>query len=92
MDTSENKELEYCETLPGKWVKVVRDMICELEFGEVQLSVHRGRVTEVRKLEKFRFAESGSPGPPPGAPTATGHVSHEKSDTKCHRESPRHLP
>jgi hypothetical protein len=64
MDTSENKELEYCETNPGKWVKVVREMIRELEFGEVQLSIHRGRVTEVRKLEKFRFAETAGPAPP----------------------------
>jgi hypothetical protein len=46
---------EYCETESGRWVKVVRAMICDLEFGEVQLSVHRGRVVEIRKLEKIRF-------------------------------------
>lgn len=46
---------DYCATRPGKWVKVVRSMIRDLEFGEVQLSVHRGEVVEVRKLEKIRF-------------------------------------
>lgn len=49
--------LEYCDTRPGKWVKVVRAMIRDLDFGEVQLSVHRGEVVEVRKLEKIRFDE-----------------------------------
>lgn len=47
----------YCDTRSGKWVKVVRGMIRDLEFGEVQLSVHRGEVVEVRKLEKIRFEE-----------------------------------
>jgi hypothetical protein len=62
VNTPTNKEPEYCETLPGKWVKVVRDMIGGLEFGEVQLSIHRGRVIEIRKLEKMRFDSS----PPSG--------------------------
>lgn len=50
---------DYCDTRSGKWVKVVRNMIRDLDFGEVQLSVHRGEVVEVRKLEKIRF----EPGP-----------------------------
>jgi hypothetical protein len=78
MDTSKSKDPEYCETVPGKWVKVVRDMIRELEFGEVQLSIHRGRVTEVRKLEKFRFAEA-----PAGVPVS-GHGPSEESGAKGH--------
>lgn len=48
---------DYCDTRAGKWVKVVRTMIRELEFGEVQLTVHRGQVVEVRRLEKIRFEE-----------------------------------
>jgi hypothetical protein len=55
MDSPKANEPEYCETVPGKWVRTVRSMIRGLEFGEVQLSVHRGQVVEVRKLEKFRF-------------------------------------
>jgi hypothetical protein len=50
---------DYCDTRPGKWVKVVRSMIRDLDFGEVQLSVHRGEVVEVRKLEKIRFDDAG---------------------------------
>ncbi|MDR1817644.1 MAG: YezD family protein [Puniceicoccales bacterium] len=46
---------DYCETDAGRWVRVVRRMISNLEFGEIQLTIHRGRVTEVRKMEKFRF-------------------------------------
>ncbi|MDR2862882.1 MAG: YezD family protein [Puniceicoccales bacterium] len=73
MDTSDDKENEYCETVPGKWVKIVRAMIHEVEFGEVQLSIHRGRVTEVRKLEKVRLD--------PGPSTA----EHEPSKTPCRK-------
>jgi len=53
---------DYCDTRPGKWVKVVRSMIRDLDFGEVQLSVHRGEVVEVRKLEKIRFDDAGATG------------------------------
>lgn len=52
---------DYCDTRPGKWVKVVRGMIRDLEFGEVQLTIHRGQVVEIRKLEKIRFEEPASP-------------------------------
>ncbi|OAM91357.1 YezD family protein [Termitidicoccus mucosus] len=55
MKHSEVSGIDYCETTPGKWVKVVRAMIGGLEFGEVQLTVHRGQVIEVRKIEKIRF-------------------------------------
>jgi hypothetical protein len=48
---------DYCDTRSGKWVKVVRGMIRELEYGEVQLTVHRGEVVEVRKMEKIRFED-----------------------------------
>jgi hypothetical protein len=78
MDTSKSKAPEYCETTLGKWVKVVRDMIRDLEFGEVQLSIHRGRVTEVRKLEKFRFVEAAKA-------EESGHEVPKGPDAKCHR-------
>jgi hypothetical protein len=51
----------YCDTRSGKWVKVVRGMIRDLEYGEVQLTVHRGEVVEVRKLEKIRFEDTTAP-------------------------------
>lgn len=52
---------DYCDTRAGKWVKVVRSMIRALEYGEVQLTVHRGEVVEVRKLEKIRFEDAAAP-------------------------------
>jgi hypothetical protein len=63
MKHSDIDGFDYCETTPGKWVKVVRAMIGGLEFGEVQLLVHRGHVTEVRKIEKIRL--DPPPAPPP---------------------------
>ena len=42
-------------------MKVVRGMIRDLEYGEVQLTVHRGEVVEVRKLEKIRFEDTTAP-------------------------------
>jgi len=47
----------YCSTEPGQWVRVVRDFVKLLKFGEVHLTVHKGRVIEVRKIEKVRFDE-----------------------------------
>jgi len=45
----------YCSTRDGQWVKLVREFVKALQYGEVHLSVHKGRVVEVRKLEKMRF-------------------------------------
>lgn len=53
-----SKDLSYCATPSGQWVKIVRDAVGALKFGEVHLTVHQGRVVEVRKVEKVRFAES----------------------------------
>lgn len=48
----------YCATRPGQWIRVVRDFVRLLKFGEVHLTVHKGRVIEVRKVEKVRFDET----------------------------------
>jgi len=48
----------YCATGPGQWIRVVRDFVRLLKYGEVHLTVHKGRVIEVRKVEKVRFDES----------------------------------
>ena len=42
-------------TPPGQWVRVVREFVKLLKFGEVHLTVHKGRVVEIRKIEKVRF-------------------------------------
>ena len=57
-DQTSGTDPSYCDTRPGKWVKVVRGMIRDLDYGEVQLTVHRDEVVEVRKMEKIRFEES----------------------------------
>jgi len=50
--------VSYCSTRDGQWVKSVRESVKMLQYGEVHLSVHEGRVVEVRKLEKLRIDES----------------------------------
>lgn len=57
-DQTSGTDPSDCDTRPGKWVKVVRGMIRDLDYGEVQLTVHRGEVVEERKMEKIRFEES----------------------------------
>ena len=54
----EEHHASYCSTHPGKWVRVVRDFLQTLNYGEVHLTVHKGRVIEVRKIEKTRFDEN----------------------------------
>jgi len=53
-----NSGTTYCSTSPGQWIRVVRDFVKLLKFGEVHLTVHKGRVIEVRKIEKVRFDET----------------------------------
>jgi hypothetical protein len=50
--------VSYCSTSSGRWVRVVRDFLKTLKFGEVHLTVHKGRIIEVRKIEKTRFDEN----------------------------------
>jgi hypothetical protein len=47
----------YRSTHPGRWIRVVRDFVKLLKCGEVHLTVHKGRVIEVRKTEKIGFDE-----------------------------------
>ena len=48
----------YCETENGRWVSVVKNYIQNLNYGEVVLSVHAGRVVQVERTEKVRFGEN----------------------------------
>ena len=49
-------EPNYCETEPGRWVGVVKEFIQDLNYGEVVLSVHGGRVVQVERTEKVRLS------------------------------------
>ena len=39
------------------WLKVVRQHVESLRFGQVHLVVHDGRVTQIERLEKLRIAD-----------------------------------
>jgi len=56
-DGTHDEAPSYCATQPGQWVRIVRDFVKVLQFGEVHLTVHKGRVIEVRKIEKVRFED-----------------------------------
>lgn len=58
-DNSDSASPSYCETDSGKWIKTVKSIIRNLDFGEVQLSVHKGKIVEIRKIEKIRLGSEG---------------------------------
>lgn len=45
------------ESKPGRheWNSIVRETVGRLQYGEVQISIQKGRVVEVRTIEKTRF-------------------------------------
>ena len=53
-----NGRVSYCVTRGGKWVQLVREFVKSIQYGEIHISVHKGRVVEVRKMEKVRFDDS----------------------------------
>ncbi len=54
-ENKDNEAPDYCDTKSGHWIKAVKAMVRNMEFGEIQLTIHKGEVVEVRKLEKYRF-------------------------------------
>ncbi|MDR0533125.1 MAG: YezD family protein [Verrucomicrobiales bacterium] len=51
-----NKESRsYCETQAGQWVCAVKDYVRKLDYGEVVVRVHAGKVVQVHKTEKIQF-------------------------------------
>lgn len=45
----------YCQTNLGQWIPTVKEYIKSLNYGEVHLTIHDGRVVQVEKTEKVRF-------------------------------------
>jgi hypothetical protein len=39
------------------WLRQVMDAVAGLEYGQVLITVHRGKVSEVAKTERHRFEE-----------------------------------
>jgi hypothetical protein len=48
-------EPDYCKTCGGRWVSTVKDYVQQLQYGEVNVIVHDGKVVQVEKTEKVRF-------------------------------------
>ena len=46
---------DYCQTCGGRWVATVKEYVQQLNYGEVNVIVHDGKVVQVEKTEKLRF-------------------------------------
>jgi len=55
MSHDKNCQGNYCETHQGQWISTVKEYIKQLNYGEVHLTIHDGRVVQVEKTEKVRF-------------------------------------
>lgn len=53
--TSAKREAE-ARSRDGSWLEIVRQQVSTLSFGLVQIVVHDGRVVQVDRTEKVRFA------------------------------------
>jgi hypothetical protein len=51
----EQNKTDYCCTQGGRWVACVKDYVRDLRYGEVNITVHDGKVVQVEKTEKLRF-------------------------------------
>ena len=47
-------EREDADSLPA-WVKLIREQVVSLKFGTVQITVHEGKVVQMKRVEKFRL-------------------------------------
>lgn len=47
------------------WLQIVKAKVEAMRFGNVQIIVHEGRVTQVESTEKTRLSNSGSNGSTP---------------------------
>jgi len=45
----------YCNTRNGQWVCAVKDYVRNLDYGEIVIRVHGGKVVQVHKTEKIQF-------------------------------------
>jgi hypothetical protein len=47
-------------TLPEEVLGTLVRLIRELRFGSIEIVVHEGRITQIERREKVRFAQSAS--------------------------------
>lgn len=43
------------------WLEPLLDVVRQLRFGSVEITVHDGRVVQIERKEKLRFETSASP-------------------------------
>lgn len=46
---------KLCKLAQGRWIVEVRRAVEQLDYGEVVVSVHQGKVVQVQKTTKVRF-------------------------------------
>ena len=46
---------KLCKRDQGRWIVEVRRAVEQLNYGEVVVSVHQGKVVQVQKTTKVRF-------------------------------------
>ena len=51
------------EVVPQEVLDALARLVREVRFGSIEIIVHEGRITQIERREKMRFA----PSPPPGA-------------------------
>jgi len=47
------------QSLPDEVLSALSRLIREVRFGSIEIVVHDGRVTQIERREKVRFAQSG---------------------------------
>jgi hypothetical protein len=47
------------QSLPDEVLSALARLIREVRFGSIEIVVHDGRVTQIERREKVRFAQSG---------------------------------
>ena len=54
------KPVDTEQSLPDEVLGALARLIREVRFGSIEIVVHDGRVTQIERREKVRFAQSGS--------------------------------
>jgi hypothetical protein len=57
MKTTLISENDEANARDGSWLEVIRRQVSSLSFGVVQVTVHEGRVVQIDRTEKVRFAK-----------------------------------
>jgi hypothetical protein len=61
VDLATGEELTDARALPEEVLGTLVRLIREVRFGSIEIVVHEGRVTQIERREKVRFASSGPP-------------------------------